>query len=77
MIEIKKLTEEDIGKWVEYWPNQETGRIKSWNTRFIFVVYKCDNDWDNFLNYTAASTHPKALNFIPEPELLEANNGSS
>jgi hypothetical protein len=63
-IEIKDLTEADVGKWVEYWPTNEQVRIKSWNKSFVFVVYKCGNDWGNFQNYTAASTHPKALNFL-------------
>ena len=66
MIDLKKLTDSDIGRWVEYWPGKEKGRIKSWNTRFVFVVYKCGDNWDDFQNYTAASTHPKALNFIEE-----------
>ena len=66
MIDIKSLKESDKGRWVEYWPNKEKGRIKSWNKSFIFVVYKCGEDWDNYQNYTAASTHPKDLNFIEQ-----------
>lgn len=30
MIQVDKLTEDDIGKWVEYWPGHEKGRIKTW-----------------------------------------------
>ena len=67
MIDILKLNEEDIGKWVEYnsSPNKiEKGRIKSWNKINIFVVYKCDNQWDKFQNYTGCATSPEDLNFI-------------
>ena len=61
MIDIKILTNEDIGKWVIYTNHekQEEGRIKSWNSKFIFVVYKCNNNWDTFQEYTAAATDPK------------------
>jgi len=68
-IENTELTEADIGRWVEYWPTGEKGRIKSWNKHFIFVVYRCSNNWDDYQNYTAASTHPKALKFIETPQL--------
>lgn len=68
MVDLKELTDEDIGQWVEYWPGKEKGRIKSWNNSFVFVVYHCGDDWENFQNYTAAATHPKALNKIAAPE---------
>ena len=64
MIEISKLTDRDIGKWVEYHGHageRERGKIKSWNDKHIFVVYKCNNDWANFKNYTAAATNPEDL----------------
>jgi hypothetical protein len=68
MIEIKDLDESDIGKWVVYGgftgSFNERGKIKSWNSSFIFVVYKCDNNWNNFQNYTAEATDPDELNFI-------------
>lgn len=64
-IDIKQLTEADKGRWVSYL-GQEKGRIKGWNNSYIFVVYKCNEDWDNYQNYTAASTHPKSLDFIEE-----------
>lgn len=71
-IDISTLTAEDKGRWVEYQSStgdKERGRIKSWNTKVVFVVYKCDGVWDNFRNYTAAATNPKELNFV------EAKNG--
>lgn len=69
MINIKELTPEHIGQWVRYrdshFPEQsETGRILSWNEHTIFVVYKCNNEWHRFQNFTAAGTCPEDLCFI-------------
>ncbi len=67
-IDIKKLTEADIGREVKYKPKHitalEQGRIKFFNDTWVFVVYHCDNDWDNYWNYTAAPTDPKDLIFL-------------
>lgn len=65
-IDISKLSKKDIGRWVRYSssPKDEAGRIKSWNDIFVFVVYNCDEDdedWDNYQNYTAAATKPEDL----------------
>ena len=62
-----ELAPEDVGRWVRYTPpvgNPEDGRIKSWNDKYVFVVYHCDGNWDEFMNYTAAATHPLGLEFI-------------
>jgi len=70
MIDIAALTEADRGRWVEYspWPSQvERGRIKHWNRHLVFVVYRCDNHWDQFADYTAAPTLPEYLSFVVEP----------
>lgn len=67
MIDIKSLNEFDIGKWVEYKGGAgeiERGRIKSWNDEFIFVVYKCDNQWNRFQDFTGVATSPEDLTFI-------------
>lgn len=53
---------EDIGRYVEYIPQvgePERGRIKSYDnhTHTAWVVYKCDDDWDNYGEYTAAATN--------------------
>lgn len=77
-MQLVNLTKEDIGKWVEYHRHskQEIGRIKSWNDKWVFVVYRCDGNWDDFLNYTAAATSPEDLSFSNEsiePE-SEADN---
>lgn len=69
MIDIAKLKPEHIGAWVAYNNTtgpDEFGRIKSWNDRFVFVVYNCANEWDRFQDYTAAATDPKELRFIDE-----------
>ena len=66
MIEIATLTEADRGRWVTYCTrpeHRERGRIKSWNDRFVYVVYRCGDDWDNFADFTAAPTLPQDLSF--------------
>ena len=65
MIHIKELEKKDVGHWVTYTGNGsdawETGRIKSWNDKYIFVVYKCAGMWDKFMDYTGVATNPKDL----------------
>lgn len=64
MIDIKKLTNNDIGRNVIYTDgvrDKEFGRIKSWNDKWIFVVYNCADDWDNYQDYTGAATDPHDL----------------
>ena len=64
MINIVELKEEDKGRWVIYNDGvggKQRGCIKSWNDKWIFVVYYCDNDWYNYRNYTAVGTNPKDL----------------
>ena len=66
MININKLTEEDVGRYVYYYNsvgNKEPGRIKSWNRNWIFIVYNCGDEWENFEDYTAAATKPSDLEF--------------
>ena len=53
-----------IGRWVlytgGYGPNQK-GRIKHFDGDWVFVVYKCGGNWNNFQSYTAARTNRKYL----------------
>lgn len=73
MIDVAKLRKEDIGKWVLYTPSYgktEKGRIKSWNEKWIFVVYACAGEWDRFQDYTGAATHPKDLRFTTAEEVV-------
>ena len=63
------VTEGDIGRYVLYYPgygDPERGRIKSFNTHFVFVVYKCNNDWDNYKDYTGCSTRREDLEYEKE-----------
>jgi len=50
-----------VGEKVTYVPTVgafENGIIKSiQNDNYLFVVYHCGDDWDNYQNYTAAKTH--------------------
>ncbi len=69
MIDISKLNDESVGKWVVYTDGaggKERGKIKSWNDSGIFVVYNTDGNWsgDNWKNYTAAHTRPEDLEFV-------------
>jgi hypothetical protein len=43
------------GDWVIYKPTGEKGRVKSRNDSFIFVVFKCNNEWDRFHAYTGCA----------------------
>lgn len=67
MIDIIKLTNDDIGKWVTYTSSGgdkvEQGKIKSWNDKYIFVVYGWSAEQSNWQEYTGASTRPEDLEF--------------
>lgn len=66
MINIRNLTDEDVGRWVVYTDGageDQLGRIKSWNDMWIFVVYHCADEWDNYQDYTGAATTPSDLKF--------------
>jgi hypothetical protein len=59
----------NIGQWVTYKGgagDTALGRIKSFNDKFIFVVFKCANDWKRFEGYTAAGCKPEDLTFSSE-----------
>lgn len=66
------LTKDDlkIGQWVNHNDaagGTEHGRIKSWNDKWVFVVYHCEDEWDAFQQYVAAATAYKDLTIIEEP----------
>ena len=66
MIQIQDLKPEDVGRWVTYNKDpfeKHKGRIKTWNKEFIFVVYKCQGEWDRFLDYGAMATSPEDLDW--------------
>lgn len=68
-IRIENLHTDDVGKWVIYKDNNtyQKGKIKSWNDKYVFVVFHCGNDWRNFQNYTAVATDPLDLAFTQSP----------
>jgi len=77
MLYIKDLKSEDVGKWVLYKPSYgdiEKGKIKSWNEKFIFVVYKCDEQWERFQDFTGCATDPNDLNFAMLDEVFRHSN---
>lgn len=50
------------GDFVIYKPKNQLGRVKEIrNMHQVFVVYHCSDDWDNWHEYTGASTEPKEL----------------
>lgn len=53
---INLLYPEDIGKFVYYtYHTKERGKIKSYDNqrRVAWVVFLCDENWENFSDYTA------------------------
>jgi hypothetical protein len=72
MIDLASLFKEHVGAWVIYDDGftKEKGRIKSWNDKFIFVVYKCDAQWDRFQDFTGCATNPADLRFTTLEEVI-------
>lgn len=73
MIDIGELKKEDIGRWVLYEGSsgeKEKGKIKSWNDKFIFVVYKCNHEWNRFQDFTGCATKPEDLSFTTIEEVI-------
>lgn len=55
-----------IGDFVQYVAYEgatpEKGRIKSFSDdTHVFVVYNCNQDWDNYTDYTASRTRIEQL----------------
>lgn len=76
MVNIEKLQKSDIGKtvWYKSHDGYEFGILKSWNDKYIFVVYPGDNDakkehWDR---YTAAATKPEDLHWEVNGVIVDA-----
>jgi len=36
--------------------SRRLGLLKAYLNDYVFIVYHCDNNWDNYQNYTAAKT---------------------
>ena len=80
MIDVAELRKEDIGKWVLYTPPHGKvvkGRLKSWNEKWIFVVYKCAGEWDKFQDYTGCATNPDDLRFTTAEEVISVRKSGS
>jgi hypothetical protein len=39
----------------------EKGRVKSSNDHYVFVVFHCGEEWDNYKDYTGAACKPEHL----------------
>jgi hypothetical protein len=67
MIQLRFLSKNNIGEWVIYRDKgsdkTERGRIKSWNSEYIFVVYGQASQQRNWQDYTGLSTDPADLTF--------------
>jgi len=67
VINIKELTEKDIGRWVVYkdFGREEHGRIASFTSEYVFVVYdRSGRDMNLFQHYTPVATDPEMLEFL-------------
>ncbi len=63
-MEIHVLTPSDVGKYILYIPTGEVGRIKEIKWNIVWVVYNCNNNRDEYTNYTWALTKIEDLKFI-------------
>jgi hypothetical protein len=74
----------NVGDRVNYTPFEgcdnpgliENGIIKAIHQRkvgFVYVVYKCGSDWDNYMDYTAALTDVNGLKegWVEKPVVLK------
>lgn len=69
-------TEYKIGDKVHYDPGYkkpENGIVKSLSSGSAFVVYNCDDDWDNYQEYTGSRTYFEHL----KPGWVNSNAGST
>lgn len=73
MIHISDLKPEHVGQWVRWRgghpDHREEGRIKSWNERYVFVVFKCDDNWERFEDYAGQSCDPSNIDFMGRGEV--------
>lgn len=58
---MKKLNKTDIGRiltYVEFDGSEQKGKLKAFDNekQIAWIVYKCNNNWDRFKDYTAAAT---------------------
>lgn len=65
MIKISELKEEDKGRWVVYEDGQK-GRLKRWGVSFIWAVYNCEEDWENWDKYKEEAAHWEDLVWLED-----------
>ncbi len=66
-IQLGRLQEKDKGRWVSYSPRvgqSEDGRLKGWNDKWVFVVYRMAAKAPNWTEFTAAASNPDDLDWI-------------
>ena len=66
MIDVTALKPKDVGLFVIYQEGlfvQEKGRIKSWHHDTVYVVFKCNQRWEDYKNYTGEGCNPEHLTF--------------
>ena len=70
MKKIEKLTKDDLWKMVEYWAFNEFDETEQWviksfsnESKVAWVVYKCNNNWSRYKDYTWVSTNYSDLSF--------------
>lgn len=67
---LDELRDDYVGRWVMYTDalgREEVGRIKSWNAKYIFAVFKCNGEWSRFHEFTGQSVNPEDLTLLPTP----------
>lgn len=56
----RRFSDSDVGKYIDYVSHEkrQTGRIKNIcsDNRYAWIVYNCNDDWDNYTDYTGART---------------------
>lgn len=63
MKNVKSLSQGDMVHYTSPHGTKENGIVKSINESktVAFVVYKCNNDWEEYKKYTGATTYIKDL----------------
>ncbi len=74
IVRLNKICQADISRYVKYYSKygygSEVGRIKGFNKAWIYVVYQCDDNWENYQDYTGIATSASYLSFISNDEAL-------
>ena len=76
MINTRELR---VGDWVVYTAPgvKEVGRVKSWASNVVWVVFNCNKNWDYYEGYTGQATRPQDLRYATEQEINEVRVANS